>query len=149
MKKFIYPMESILNIQYKLEDQAKTLFGEASMKLLQEEEVLVSLMDKKKGYEEKAKELVEDKLDLPAIRECKSAIEVMKTKIRAQMIEVHVAEKNVEHTRRKLQEAMVTRKSHEVLKEKAFVQYKKEWADEENKSIDELVSYKHAAKVIR
>ena len=38
-------------------------------------------------------------------------------------------------------EAMVERKTHEKLKEKAFEEFKQELLHEESKEIDELVSY--------
>ena len=54
---------------------------------------------------------------------------------------VHVAEKNVELARTKLNEVMMERKTHEKLKEQAFEVFKQELQYAENKEIDELVSY--------
>ena len=84
---------------------------------------------------------MKDYLDFTQIHYYSHAIEVMKTRIRSQMIEVHVAEKNAESARNKLQEVMIVRKSHEVLKEKAMEEYRNEWNIEEGKEIDQLVSY--------
>ena len=53
------------------------------------------------------------------------------------------AQKQVEITRDKLQEAMQERKTHEKLKENAFEVFKQEVAASESKEIDELVSYRH------
>jgi len=49
----------------------------------------------------------------------------------------------VENARSKLQEIMIVRKSHEVLREKAMEEYRIEINKEEVKEIDELVSYKY------
>ena len=57
------------------------------------------------------------------------------------MMNVHVAEKNVEAARKHLNEVMTERKTHERLKEKAFENFKQELQYMENKEIDELVSY--------
>ena len=65
----------------------------------------------------------------------------MKTMQRSQMMNVHVAEKNVEAARLKLNEVMMERKTHEKLKEQAFEVFKQEMQYAENKEIDELVSY--------
>ena len=40
MAKFVYRMQSLLNIQYQLETQAKMELGRAQMRLTQEEEKL-------------------------------------------------------------------------------------------------------------
>ena len=39
---------------------------------------------------------------------------------------------------------MVERKTHEILKEKAFEGFKKELIKEESKEVDELVSFTHS-----
>ena len=69
------------------------------------------------------------------------AIDVLKSKQRSQMMNVHAAERDVELARKQLNEAMVERKTHEKLKEKAFEEFKQELLHEESKEIDELVSY--------
>ena len=57
------------------------------------------------------------------------------------MMNVHVAQKNVEAARLRLNQVMVERKTHEKLKEKAFDEFKQEISYAENREIDELVSY--------
>ena len=141
MKKFKYSLESVLNLQYQLESQEKTAFQEANMKLQEEEDKLRALMDQKASYEEEQKECMNGNLNLIKVRELKRSIDVMKSRIRTQMINVHVQEKNVEAARIRLTEAMVSRKTYERMKEKAFDEYKKEMLSEESKEIDELVSY--------
>ncbi len=65
----------------------------------------------------------------------------MKSKIRAQMMVVHTAEKQVEAARLKLNEMMIERKTFEKLRERAFEEFKQEVAYEENQVVNELVSY--------
>lgn len=144
MKKFIYSMQSILNLQYKIEDQQKAAFREASEKLRTEEERLRELMNQQAEYENQLKELVSGILDVPAVRVKKHDIEIMKSRVRSQMLNVHMAEKNLEAARIRLTQAMIDRKTQERMKEKAFDQYKIELAAEESKEIDQLVSYKHS-----
>ena len=141
MKKFQYRMQNILNIQLKLEEQAKSNLAEANRLLKVQEDILVQFLEQKKKYEEEYKAAMNDYLDFTQIHYYSHAIEVMKTRIRTQMIEVHVAEKNAESARNKLQEIMIVRKSHEVLKEKALEAYRNEWNIEEGNEIDQLVSY--------
>ena len=95
------------------------------------------------GYERKSKELVNGTLDIQEIRECKRAIDVMKSLQRAQMMKVHAAEKTLEMARIELNRVMVERKTHEKRRERAFEEFKQEIAQAESKEIDELVSYNY------
>ena len=126
MAKFAYRMQSILDIKEKMEGQAKIAYGVANAKLMDEQGKLQQIMIRK---------------DVPKIKECKRAVDTMKTMQRSQMMNVHVAEKNVEAARLKLNEVMMERKTHEKLKEQAFEVFKQEMQYAENKEIDELVSY--------
>lgn len=143
MAKFTYKMQNILNVKYKLETQAKTSFSLAAAKLNREEEKLEGLHQRKQGYEAQAKKLVSDKLDFQAIKVNRIAIETMKGEIRNQVVAVHVAERNLESARQRLQDVMIERKTHEILREKAFDEFKKELEKEESKAVDELVSFTH------
>lgn len=144
MKKFVYPMQSILNLQYKIEEQQKAAFREANNKLQEEQELLEKLVLQQASYENDLKELMSGVLDLPGVRSKKHDIDVMKSRVRSQMFQVHMAEKNVEAARIRLTQAMIDRKTQERMKEKAFDAYKVELAQEESKEIDQLVSYKHS-----
>ena len=97
-------------------------------------------------YERRAKELMSGKLNPVELNANKQAIDAMKTIIKDQMVRVQVARKNVDIARRKLNEEMVSRKSHEKLKERAFEVFKQELAAEEAKEIDGLVSYTYGKK---
>lgn len=143
MAKFIYRMQNILNIKYKLETQAKTAFSVAAAALNREEEKLEALRMRKRDYERKARDLANGRLDFLEIRLNRTAIEMMKEAIKNQMLAVHVAERNLEIARKQLQEVMTERKTHEILKDKAFDEFKKEVEKEESKAVDELVSFTH------
>lgn len=143
MAKFIYRMQNILDVKYKLETQAKTSFSIAAANLNKEEEKLAKLNLRKLSYEEEARELVKDRLNFQAIKVNRAAIENMKGAIRSQTLAVHIAQRNLESARKHLQEVMIERKTHEKLKEKAFDEFKKEIEKEESKAVDELVSFTH------
>lgn len=143
MAKFIYRMQNILDIKYKLETQAKTAFAVAAAALRKEEEKLEALRMRKRDYEIKARELANGTLDFLEIRLNRTAIETMKEAIKNQILAVHVAERNLESARKQLQEVMTERKTHEILKDKAFDEFKKEVEKEESKAVDELVSFTH------
>ena len=144
MKKFAFSLQSVLDLQLKMEDQEKQAFREATMKLAEEEDLLRELIKQREGYENDLKEALSGVLDVLKVNSIKHSIDVMKSKIRTQMIAVHIAEKNVEAAKIRLTEAMVNRKTYEKMREKAFEEYKKEAEAEESKEIDELVSFRHA-----
>jgi len=143
MAKFVYRMQSILDIKYKLEEQERTAYGIASQRLQEENAKLQQLMLRRMEYEKRAAELAVGLIDVRAINENKRAIDAMKSLIRDQIMKVHAAEKNLELARRRLNAVMVERKAHEKLREHAFDEFKEELAAEEAKEIDQLVSFNY------
>ena len=141
MAVFRYKLQSVLDIKQKLEEQEKIAFGLASARLSEEQEALQNMMIRKAGYDRQARRLVEGTINVLEINACRSAIEVMKTKIRAQMLEVRKAQRQLEVVRQRLNAVMVERKTYEKLREKKFEEFKQELLQEENKEVDELVSY--------
>lgn len=141
MARFSYKMQNILDIKFKLENQAKTALANAMAKLEEEKQKLNVLYAKKQQYEENYRNVLEDILNIKELNLCLQGIELMKERIKTQMVAIHVAEKNVEAARQRLQDVMQERKTHEKLKEYAFDEYVKEMNAEESKAIDELVSY--------
>ena len=146
MSKFIYRMQNILNVKYKLEDQAKTEFMLANQVLREEEEKLQQLEDRKKGYEETVRQLLKSQLQVDRIKENQEAVRRMQEFIVAQKIKVEEAARQVEIKAAKLTELMQERKAQEKLKEKAFEVFLQEENARESKEIDELVSFTYGRK---
>ena len=146
MSKFIYRMQNILNIKYKLEDQAKTEFMLANQVLREEEGKLETLELRKKGYEDAVRNLLQNQLQVDRIKENQEAIVRMDEFIRAQIIKVEEAARQVEIKAAKLTELMQERKAQEKLKEKAFEAFLQEENAKESKEIDELVSFTYGRK---
>lgn len=141
MAKFIYRLQNVLNIKYRLETQEKTAYAQALAKLAQEEAKFNELLARRNAYEEELRQAAKDKLEIFKMRKLVEAIEVMKELIKQQYLNVKIAQKNVEAARARLNAAMQERKIHEKLKENAFEEFKLEIAAEEKKEIDELVSF--------
>ncbi len=143
MARFIYRMQNILDIKYKLEAQARSDYAVAAAKVAEEEEKLAALYLRKWEYEQNSKRLLEDKISVQDLKINKKAIDAMKSLIRDQSIQVHMAQRALEEERRKLSEIMQDRKTHEKLKENKFEEFKEELKAEESKEIDQLVSFTH------
>lgn len=137
-------MENILNIKQQMEEQEKINFAIANNKLEMEKQKLIELTLRKQNYEKQARQLLQNNLNVQEIRSTRHAIDAMKSAIRTQMIAVHVEEKNVDIVRKRLGTVRMERKTHEKLKEYAFDEYKAEYAKEEEKEIDQTVTYNYS-----
>ena len=146
MAKFRYRMQSILNIKIQMENQAKMELGQAQRKLLEEEERLQTLYDRKEYYLEEGRRLRMDSLKVLSLRDNEYAVARMEEYIEAQKENVKKAELQVEEARQKLQEIMTERKAQERLREKAFEQFMQEENAKEGKEVDELISYTYGQK---
>lgn len=146
MAKFIYRMQNILNIKYKLEEQAKTEFMLANQRLQEEEKKLEQLRQRKLGYEETGRQLLKSNLQVDRIKENQEAIVRMEEFINTQIICVKEAQKQVEIKAAKLTEVMQERKAQEKLKEKSFENFLQEENAKESKEIDELVSFTYGKR---
>ena len=141
MAKFVYKMQSVLNIKEKMEEQAKVAFGAANAALRTEEERLQRLYQRRIQYLAEGALLRQALLDQLKLQENEAALNYIAEEIRDQKIRVKRAEEALERARQVLQEYRIERKTHEQLKEAAFEEFKAELAKEESKEVDELVSY--------
>lgn len=144
MAKFIFKMENILEVKRKLEDQEKSMYASALAVLDEEQQRLALLEQKREGYKERLTSIMTASLNIDQIKTLEDAVEVMKYRIREQMVRVQDAEIKAERARQALQEAMVERKTYEKLKEKAFEEFKLEINAQEKKEVDELVSFTYS-----
>ena len=142
MAKFIFKMESILSVKEKLEEQAKAEYSIEIMKLRQEEEKLDELEKRKNAYQTRLYEAVMDTLNISEIKILEDSVENIKYNIKLQLIVIANQQKNVDRAREKLDNVMKERKTYEKLKEKAFEEFKEQINAEEQKEINELVSFK-------
>ena len=146
MAKFVYKMQNILDIKLKLESQAKIAYGIANQKYLAEQKTLQKLLIRRAGYEKALKDLMTGTIDVRQVGHARADVNTMKTLVRRQMIVVHKAELELEEARKKLNEVMMERKTHEKLRERAFEKFKEEIKATESKEIDELVSFTYSSK---
>lgn len=147
MARFRFPMENILNMKEKLEEQAKNEYGQANARLLREQEKLDRLTERLEDAKQKLRDVLHEVLSVKEIRRKEDAVEIIKTYVMQQFLVVKRCEKEVEVAREKLTEAMKERKIFEKLREKAFEEFMKEEGHKEQKEVDELMSYKYGAKV--
>ncbi len=124
MAKFVYRMQSILNIKEKMEEQAKQAFAAANHQLTVEEQRLQRLSQRRIQYLAEGAVLRQQLLDPLRLQENAAALDYIKEAIIEQRIRVRKAEEAVERARQILQEYMIERKTHEQLREAAFEEFK-------------------------
>ena len=146
MAKFVYRMQSILNIKNQMENQAKMELGQAQRRLLEEEERLEALYARKEYYLEEGRKLRQESLNVRSLRDNEYAQARMEEYIEAQKENVKRAGMQVEEARQKLQEVMQERKMQEKLREKAFQKFLSEENAKESKEVDELTSYTYGRR---
>ncbi len=146
MARFRFPMQNILNMKEKLEEQAKNEYGQANARLLAEEKKLEQLKNRLEAARLQLKNVLVEILSMTEIHKRENAIVILKGYVKQQQLVVKRCEKEVEIAREKLTEAMKERKIFEKLREKAFDEFIKEEGRREQKEVDELMSYRYGAK---
>lgn len=149
MAKFIYKMQSILNIKEKLKEQARNEFAAARLNLDAENDALAALVSRKDEYEEKGRQMRLSAINVRDIADNKYALERMDDYIRLQKQRVEKAERELERARQRLTEAMQEAEIQQKLKEKAFEEFKKEINAQESKEVDELTSYTYGQRAMK
>ena len=129
MARFVFSMESILQIKLKLEDQAKAEYAVQMAQLQREQEKLEALQKHKEEVQAQLRRQISAVLDLLRIRQLEDGVENIKYNISLQKMVVFNQQKQVT-------------KAREKLKENAFEDFKKELNAEEQKEINELVSFR-------
>lgn len=146
MARFVFPMQNILNMKEKLEEQEKNQYAQANMRLqeaIAEQEALELRLENEKR---KLQEDISADLNIREIRRREDAVEILRMYVRQQILVVKQREKEVEAARERLNEAMKERKTFEKLREHAFERFCIEENLREQKEVDELVSYRYGVK---
>ena len=142
MAKFIYKMQSLLNIKEKLEEQEKTAYGLAKAALNEEETKLAEMIAKKNKYIEEKRVEMSAAIHVRELTNLEYAIKSMEIKIEEQIFVVKKAEKAVILAQARLENAMKERKIQEKLKEHAFEQFRLEEEAADQQEINELVTFR-------
>ncbi len=143
MAKFVFKLQGILNIKEKLEEQEKIAYGNARIRLTEEEEKLDALYRRRVALVEEKRVQMSAVISARELNIIENAIRSTDLAIEDQKKCVRRAQKALEAARLKLEEAMKERKIYEKLKENAFNEFLEETEYAEQMEINELVSYRH------
>lgn len=143
MVKFQYPLQNILHIKEKIEDQRKMALKDAHHYLDVQKEKLNQLHGRLDANNGHFRRTVADTIKVREILTLNKMNQYVHTCIKEQNTVVTQATCEVETKRIELTQALMEKKMYEKLKEKAYESYMHEANKEEQKQLDEIVSYKY------
>lgn len=143
MGRFVFKLQSVLDLKVQVEDIKKNELGKAVQRLEAEKQVLSDYQAERENCVDGFAELSARGVQVVKLKEHNAYIQLLNTKIHAQKETVNLAEKDVDNYREKLVKAAQEREMLEKLKEKKRQEYKKEQLKEEQKINDEIISYNY------
>jgi flagellar FliJ protein len=146
MAKFNFRLQSYLSIKEKLEEQKKNEYGQAMAVVEKEKQVKEQIILKKTETLGGFKSAAVGSIRLNDLKNYNQFIGALKKKEEKQDTVIKKAEQTAEQRRAELVERMRERKALDLLKEKNYAEYLKEEQRAEQKSVDELVSFKYNSK---
>ena len=147
MARFVYRMQSVLNIKQQTENQTKMEFAVAQAELNKQLDILSEYIERKERYLQEAEELrKQDSLKLQDILDNQYATAQMDTMIKHQNAIVQQHEQKVERVRIKLTRNIQERKMQETLRDRAFAEFLEEQKQEEAKENDQRSSFTYGQR---
>jgi flagellar FliJ protein len=147
MARFVYRMQSVLNIKLQTENQTKMEFAVAQAELNEQLDLLEEYIKRKENYLKEAEELRnEERLKLQDILDNQYATAQMDSMIKHQAGVVKQYEARVEKVRVKLTRNILERKMQETLRDRAFAEFLEEQKQEEAKENDQRTSFTYGKR---
>lgn len=144
MAKFKYPLDNILRIKERVEEQKQAELGIAMGHLKKAKDVELAMQVTLKTCFEAFYENKGNKINASNLRVASEKVSYHEKALKAQLILVKREEMKVEKARLALKKALEERKIQETLKERAFEQYLEEEKQKEQQILDEIVGYRYA-----
>ena len=147
MARFVYRMQSVLNIKQKTEGQIKMEFASAQAELNKQMDIFDEYVRRKEAYLAEAEELRNaEVLKLQDILDNQYATAQMDVMIASQSKVVAQHQEIVEKVRIRLTRAIQERKMQETLRERAYAEWVEEEKQEEAKENDQRTSFTYTQR---
>ncbi len=147
MARFVYSMQSVLNIKQKTESQTRMEFAVAQSELNKQLDILDEYINRKERYIQEAEELrQQESLKLQEILDNQYATAQMDAMIRQQSMVVKQYEERVDRVRVKLTRNIQERKMQETLRDRAYAEFLEEEKQEEAKENDQRSSFTYGQR---
>ena len=146
MAKFVYRLQSYLNVKEQLEELKKNEYGQA-LKRLEDERERKRVLERELAENiHLFKKALSTSIVASEIRRYNNRIEYLKNSIVEQNERIKAAEEEAEIKRLELVEAMKERKALETVKERNYEEFLKEEQRLEQVVVDGVVSYQYAER---
>lgn len=147
MAKFVYRLQSYLNLKEQVEELKKNEYGYALRRLEEERQKKLQLEAEQETIVKIFRKSLLVSIKPVDIRRFNNRIELLKVWIIEQEQRVKQAEQEAEEKRLALVEAMKERKALETVRERSYEDYKLEEKRNEQVVVDGIVSYQYADKM--
>lgn len=149
MAKFVFKMQSLLNIKAQMEESLKNELGKAVQKLELEKNRLIQLEEEQNDCINNLNSKTSQGILVSKIQQYNSYISLLKRKMKIQKENINYAQNIVDKYREQLIKMMQEKEMLEKLKEKKYKDYLLEKSKEDQKLNDEVVSYKYSKEITK
>ncbi len=139
---FKFRFEAILNLKVRMEDMKKAELKRVSEELENEKEKLKSLMQEREILYEKLREKESIGVTRQELISFNNYVSVLKKKILAQKSVVFEISTKLDKIRKELVKVSQEKKMFEILKEKKYDEYMKEYYKKEQEATDDIISFR-------
>jgi len=146
MAKFVFKLQSLLNVKNQMEENLKNELGKAIQKLEYEKSILKRLEEEKEENIGHIYNKSNAGISVGELREYNAYIGYLGEKILLQKENINYAQDCVDKYREELIKIVREREMLEKLKEKKYKDYLNEQLQEEQRLNDEIVSFKYNTK---
>ena len=143
MAKFVFKLQSLLNIKTQMEDSLKNELGKAIQRVEHEKSVLNQIEHEREDWIGKIGMQSSKGITVEKLRDYSAYISLLKGKSEKQKENVNTAALNADKIREELVTMVQERKMLEKLKGKKYQDYLNEQLKEDQKLNDDLISYKY------
>jgi flagellar FliJ protein len=143
MPKFVFRMQSVLNLKVQIEDNLKNELGKATKKLEDEKRVLRLILEEQEECMNKMSSDSSKGIRVDKLQKYSSYISHLKDKAEYQKENINKALQIVDKYREQLIKAMQEREILEKLREKKFKEFMENQIKDEQLVSDEIVNFKY------
>lgn len=145
MGKFVFRLQALLNVKLQIENSLKNELGKAIQELEYHKRLLRDIEQEKEEYCEGISKKSQQGICISELREYNTYLVFLGDRIKLKKEDIKAAQNNVDIYREKLIKVVQERKMLEKLKEKKYELFLMEQNKEDQKRIDELVSFNYNA----
>ncbi len=146
MAKFIYRLQTVLNIKKQLEKESKNQLAIQIRTLNDEQQKLSDINSKQNSCLNGIAKVSTGNIQVDTLRQYNTYLSALKKQLSEQENNVNKASENVDIYREKLMNAAKEKKTLELLKEKKHQAFSYNEMKKEEKIVDEVLSFKYMKK---